>query len=142
MAGPDLLIQVDPVSGAAVRAAFDGSDRRQSAASPEKKPSCCSRSARQKPSDSATASPPILSRAAATAARAPDRRTLSRSSLQQVADSGSGWPPQRFMVSMALTCGSSSLSVASACGFGSTFSDTSSSRPSVPMAPVIRRETS
>ena len=63
-------------------------------------------------------------------------------SCQQVAPSGSGLPPQRLQAVMASAWLIGSISVWSARGTGSTFSDTSEMSPRMPIEPVSSREKS
>jgi hypothetical protein len=101
-----------------------------------------SRSRCQKAAASVRTSPPSLACAACTADAAPDSRSVSRPACHDVADSGNGCPAHWFIFRMAAASSSSYCSVVSTAGFGSTLSETSVIRPSVPSAPTISRDTS
>ncbi len=120
---------------------LEGSARRQSGSAPPKKACVCSRTSFHTFCDS-SAEPPTFCAAARTAGSDPESRTRSLPRCQSVADTGSGWPAQRFIVSIAASSAISSARVASDAGRGSTFSETSAISPSVPSDPAASRETS
>ncbi len=68
---------------------------------------------------------PVAARAASTAACAPDRRTISSSSCQQVAEIGSGWPAQRSSSQAPAPGASRTAASPPPRASGSTLSDTS-----------------
>src|SRR5471030_2103906 len=135
------------VPGRCIGSAIDGSESRHKAdfgGMTAKNGADFSRKPHQKRSAStaSTTSPPNYVRAAFTAASAPPRRKASVWSRHALPVSGNGWPLHSLSLRTASVSFISYLSVVSATGFGSTFTDTSRIIPSVPRDPASSRETS